>query len=399
MDLQNVANLSILDGNVKTIHDKNNRLLWGAVGYDTKYRGDTAQNGNPTPDAPVSVDVVTGTQAVNIYGINLFNLNNTGATSNATFIITNDVLEVTATAAKTAYYSIIIPNSDELKGKTCTLSVKNVVTSAANSDYGKITVYNGVKSGGGSPVSGTIALLNPAVSGGKVTFTFPNSYASGKDCFCLVFFSSTAGADTVIGDKTTYSGVQLEFGSTVSTYSSFQTGAFTLDLGNIELCKFSTYQDYIYKSGDDWYIYKALEKAILTDANTVSANADSANTTRVIAPSALPTAGAYTLTFVCDHFIPKSMWTIDETGMYLDQRNVVFRADKTIIGTTNQSVSAWLGSNNIKIYYVLATPVNIQITDSALISQLNAVHEWLTRYGYNATVSGNLPIIIDRAAL
>ena len=43
MEMQNVKNLTITEGNVKTIHDKNNQLIWGAVGYDTKYVGDTTQ--------------------------------------------------------------------------------------------------------------------------------------------------------------------------------------------------------------------------------------------------------------------------------------------------------------------------------------------------------------------
>lgn len=200
-----------------------------------------------------------------------------------------------------------------------------------------------------------------------------------------VVFSTTA--------KTTdyFTDLQIEKNTVATAYTPYYS---------YELCKFgNNYQDYIYKSGSDWYVHKMVEKATLTGSNTLSVNADSTNTTRVIASSALPTAGAYTLTFVCDHFIPKSMWAIDETGMYLDQRNVVFRADKTIIGTTQQTVTTWLNSNSVNIYYAQATATDIQITDSTLISQLNALLDASvyakTTYISNTATSPNLPAILD----
>ena len=55
---------------------------------------------------------------------------------------------------------------------------------------------------------------------------------------------------------------------------------------------------------------------------------------------------------------------------------------------------------SLELYYGILVPqVDTQITDATLISQLDAVHEWLTRYGYSSNVTGNLPIIIDRTNL
>ena len=42
-NVQNAKALAITEGDVKTIHDKDNRLLWGRVAYSTKYQGDTSQ--------------------------------------------------------------------------------------------------------------------------------------------------------------------------------------------------------------------------------------------------------------------------------------------------------------------------------------------------------------------
>ena len=67
--------------------------------------------------------------------------------------------------------------------------------------------------------------------------------------------------------------------------------------------------------------------------------------------------------------------------------------------TNATEFKTWFSNNNTIFYYVLATATDTQITDSTLIGQLNAIHEWLTRYGYNATVSGNLPLVINQTNL
>ena len=43
MDMQNVKDLAITEGDVRTIHDSSGNLLWGRLAYDTKYEGDTFQ--------------------------------------------------------------------------------------------------------------------------------------------------------------------------------------------------------------------------------------------------------------------------------------------------------------------------------------------------------------------
>ena len=43
MNFQDASNLRIPEGYVRTIHDKNNRLLWGSVGYDVSFDGNATQ--------------------------------------------------------------------------------------------------------------------------------------------------------------------------------------------------------------------------------------------------------------------------------------------------------------------------------------------------------------------
>lgn len=67
--------------------------------------------------------------------------------------------------------------------------------------------------------------------------------------------------------------------------------------------------------------------------------------------------------------------------------------------TSLSELNDYFSATPMSFYFPLKTPVDTQITDATLISQLNAINEWLTRYGYESTVSGNLPIIIDRTNL
>lgn len=112
--------------------------------------------------------------------------------------------------------------------------------------------------------------------------------------------------------------------------------SYTIDLGSIELCKIGNYQDYIYKSGGKWYVHKEVGKISSYAGETISTD---------------------------------------------------------YISTTGQLTTG------ATVYYALAAPTDTEITDEAFVAQLENVEQWLTRYGYNATVSGNLPIVIDRTAL
>ena len=61
--------------------------------------------------------------------------------------------------------------------------------------------------------------------------------------------------------------------------------------------------------------------------------------------------------------------------------------------------TTWLSTHNLIVYYVLATPTDIEITDTTLISQLEAI-----KYSYDNTTNisqtnADLPFIISASAL
>jgi hypothetical protein len=254
-NVQNAKALAITEGDVKTIHDSNGQLLWGAVGYSTKYEGDTFQNGEPTPDNPIAIQVVTGEQTV--------------------------------------------------------------------------TLSDGVNS---------------------------------ED--------------------------------------------FTVGLGSEELCKIGTYQDYIWKDGSDWKVHKAVGKVVLDGTEDSWTRVQVNGVTRyftVDATDGLIVTDTSSLTPVlCDNFTSQTPSNIHlarpDYGISLNTGTAKFRfRDKDY--TETEDFKTWLTTHNTTVYYALATPTDTSITDATLIGQLNAIEAWLTRYGYSATVSGSLPLIINQTAL
>lgn len=338
MDMQNVAKLDIPEGEVRTIHDKDGNLIWGKVSYDVKYRGDTAQAGTPTPSAPVPVKTVTGENVVKI------------------------------TDGQGAEQSYEVNLGKNLADIDFTSGTGNGVTKTLNADE-SITLNGHTTSGHNFVVSKdmtfepgqTYTLSVEILSGSFVPYNSTQDWAVQVN-----LADPNASPSTISSNTLTTSGITIQYTSqirrtvrvvlwfgynsgTTSEMAIFNNFTFRVQVEKgstatsyapyftpIELCKIGDYQDYIYKSDGKWYIRKEVEKIPSYAGETIS--------TDYISTTGSLTAGA-------------------------------------------------------TIYYALVTPTDTEITNQALVAQLEAVEQWLTRYGYNATVTGDLPIIIDRTAL
>lgn len=252
MDMQNVSSLQIPEGAVRTIHDKDNRLLWGRVAYNTKYAGNTIQNGAPTPETPIAIQTVTGEQTITI--------------------------------------------------------------------------------------------------------------SDGTD-----------------------------------------SEAFPVSLGSLELCKIGDYQDYIYQGSDGWYIHKTINKVLLngTESWTMFSGRNgtfcTAKSDIVLAPSITVTPNVISYYYEPKPFRSLYDMTVDYGVANHNAQHWIAIRNKDYSDVN--SFKTWLASNNTTVYYVLDTPTDTQITDTTLTAQLNAVHQFLTRYGYESTVFGDLPIVLQRDSL
>lgn len=152
----------------------------------------------------------------------------------------------------------------------------------------------------------------------------------------------------------------------------------------IELCKISTYQDYITGSPDNWKVHKEIGKVVLDGSEGWGLNATGTNTYRFrVEQTNLDSAKL--------GFCSNNQWIV--TGFSNDNQLVgildsyiYYRINKSIIdsiqsgNTTTDKFKIWMSTNNAICYTSLITPTETDITDTTLISQLNELYEM---YSYN----------------
>lgn len=390
--MQNVKDLEIPEGNVRTIHDSGGTQLWGMVAYNTKYAGDATQAGTPTPDSPQAINVVKGTQTitltdgvvsddftVGLTGKNLFDgIMEQGGFNNSC------INEFTNLRIRCKNFVSVLPNTtytirvnqwNTTKGAVCGISISYYSTD----DYS----------------TARLSFLTWGNGGDGITFTTPSG------CNYIRFLASvgaTAGASNGISPSDV-SEIQIEEGSSPTAYIAYSP---------IELAKIGTYQDYIYKSSGNWYVHKAIGISQLGSltwsySDTATANKYRMYTSGLSGQYVAPTSNADTPLFISNYFT-----AVNANSNYNNTVGVASNPSGTALyayhpdytaTTSPADFKTWLTNNGVVLYYALITPTDTQITDATLISQLDAIHEWLTRYGYQSSVVGSLPIIISQTNL
>lgn len=170
----------------------------------------------------------------------------------------------------------------------------------------------------------------------------------------------------------------------VSNSDNTQSQSYPINLGDIELCKIGNYQDSIVKDNGKWYLNKQIGKIVLNGSESFDWNA-----TYVEGSSSYALWNKYTdmdipvglpITKYCNRFpYENKVWTFSSTNHLAENSlttpsnySILFNV-ATSIATTSAEFKTWLSTHNTEVYYVLATPTYTEITDSTLISQLEAI--------------------------
>lgn len=265
-------------------------IAGGAIESVEMY-GDTEQAASPAPDSPQAVQTVTGRQVVTI---------SDGGSHSQEYEINlgkNLLDEATMESGSFNYLSGgLFANATFIRSQQIPCEPNTTYAFSSNSNLGEFAVvyYASDKT---TVVPGEGYLVNHR----STTFTTP---ATAR--YIRVKVGGSANPRTTDGDWD----LQLEKGSTATTYAPYFTP--------IELCKIGDYQDYIYKSGDDWYVHKEVEKIASYGSESI--------TTEYVSTTGQLTAGA-------------------------------------------------------TVYYGLTTATDTQITNAALITQLNALNSAQTYDG------------------
>lgn len=326
------------------------------------YVGGTA---SPNPDYPQDVQVVTGEQNVWVHRKNMLN---------PTPYKANYAINESGTETPNTGFSIF----GNIKADPSTqFSISGIGTSSTT--MLRIHAY----SLDGVWQEQIIALSMTANTYKDGQFTTPN-YP------CLIRISASR----------VLSNFQLELGSTATTYEPYQGQSYTVDLGSTELCKLGDYQDYIYKSGDDWYVHKEVGKYTFTGNESWVSGGFGVNSWSLngVIVTEFDTSKIQIMSNLFRGVANDNRSTSGDNIIYTTT-NSAFWIRNTTLTTLADVRSATSGT---PIYYALATPTDTKITDNTLIGGLNALYG---AQGYDdktiLTVSAtgtNLPAILEVSA-
>lgn len=414
MDLQNVLNITIPEGNVRTIHDEDGNLLWGRLSYDTKYAGDTTQQ---TYTGKNLLNPVAYASGHGFYYPSIGTTIPNTFSPDVTTTFVNPTITMNSDGGQTlgaVYLSVPLTQG--------TYHISTTVQAGANN---KARISASVLDQDHKIVRNID--YNNISQGTSRTIDYPVTLSTGE-----IYIAVTLDCPDTTGGVVTSTNPQVELNSSVTTYEPYvggipspnpdfpqavnvvtgeqtitvsdggsNTHSYNVDLGTIELAKIGTYQDYIYKSGDDWYVYKEIGKVVLDGSEGWSAVHNSIFYWVSIDGAIMPTTT--TIPAIISNYYKAD--TYDNIYAGNNDYGIGLRSTSSYVCIRNKdcadvtALQTWLSNHNTTVYYALTTPTDTKITDAGLIANLNNINQFLTRYGYNTTVSGNLPLIIAQTTL
>ena len=330
-------------------------------------------------------------------GKNLFDIQNaTGTRGNNTVVASSQTITLNSNTSgtETAFYLNDVSQISQYLASSYSTARDYKITGLGGSYTLCITLAN-IPSGVGSLVwdvytnKRTLQYSRSDIADGKITKTI--TLSSDEYIKSVQFYTS---ATSVFSDFTMT--VQLEKGSQATSYAAYFTP--------IELCNIpgTDYRDRFIPRDGKWYVHKEVGKTVLVGTESIALGGTSTSgkyrfniTVSGVANVASTERASYS-----DNFIPA---TRNETyactqGMSLAQNLVQIYCEETSAYDLDQ-FKAWLASHNTTVYYPLATPTDTEITNEALLAQLDDIYYHSHSYKgrthiTSSAATGNVPHII-----
>ena len=189
--------------------------------------------------------------------------------------------------------------------------------------------------------------------------TLPLTFTTPANCY-KVTLNGRYSDDTVfgtVGESTdAFQNIQLEAGANATEYAPY--------FPPVELCKIGDYQDYIYKSGDDWYVHKEINAFDLSMGTYVATTSSIRGLTNAPNIKYVPNNQTIGSAVASEYSIRQGqgLGTAGVGWFAVDTNRVNFNTG----GSTNP-----VGI----LYYARETAANILIENPDLVAQLNALAE------------------------
>lgn len=307
---------------------------------------------SPNPDYPQDVHVVSGDNTINICGKNLFDYQDL-ASKIQTFTISGTASNFTLNGIGTYQYPISISTNEIISGSWNSTNLNGDIKAIYEDD----TNANILSSYSRTSTSGTISFI-PTKKVKAIQFRTFNL------------------------NNITINNLQIELGSTATTYEPYQEQNYSVNLGSMELCKIRDYQDSIVKDNSKWYLNKQIGKVVLngTENWTVGSSA----TNRSVYSNQTTFTNRKDTNSYSDFFSDNFSYLGNAQGVVLGYamsfnsgqyaRFIYVQVPLDVVAQGQvDDFKTWLSTHNTTVYYVLATPTTTEITDSTLISQLDTL--------------------------
>lgn len=353
----------------------------------------------PNPSYPSPINVVTGTQEVEICGKNILDFTKALYKNNSSISAPSDIQanSFSMTGKGTWGNEAFLYKLENNTNYTISATFK----STTNAKTG-FSIY------GNNELS--VSNLTTITSNVNTTLT-PNtetrisvSFNSGNYEYIAIRLWNNASGTAFSDNQTmTITNAQLELGSTATSYEPYTSQSYTLHLGDLELTKIGSYQDYIYYDNGKWYKYGAIGKAVLNGSeswvyNAVSQGSLFRNNTIMTNRKSDGTYSPYSNYY---KGIPSDQASTRVNGTFYINPNLPYLDIMNDSFTNADDFKTWLSTHNTIVNYVLNTPTTTEITNETLLSDLEYIRNNAMSYSgtTNISSSGNLPIIVSASAL
>jgi len=169
----------------------------------------------------------------------------------------------------------------------------------------------------------------------------------------------------------------------------------------IELCKIGTYQDYIYKQNNKWYVHKEIGKLVLNGSETWTDFFSTSGFYRTT-PAVLALNETGTVNGISNYYQCTTRNEIRGLSPTSNNKFSIYGSELVLVNTAISTVAdfqTWLSTHNTVIYYILNTATDTIINDVNLIYQLEDILNKASSYDDNTylislpIVEGEYPII------
>jgi len=325
-------------------------------------KGNTSQEGTPTPESPQDIHVVSGDNSIEVCGKNIFNL--------ANYTIQGWDCYIENPMKTEGSYVVSCVNDYPVANKGVALGFTNTIGSLDNGYFCGYVLGASSKS---------------------VVHITTQVQANSK--YLMIRSSEKTNIDRLNSMK-----IMLEKGNQATTYEEYKSASYPISLGDKELCKIGDYQDSIVKDSGKWYLNKQIGKVVLNGSENWTQSGQATNTYRFALSQTLLQSNieGYCNT---NNFVTSGV-SADTQLIGISGGTIYYRISKSLLTALDVTqFKNWLASNNSIVYAPLITPTYETITDTTLLSQLETVKRSYSGQTNISQTNDDKPFILTAKAL